>query len=266
MILRRLLIRTVVAVLSAVLLLPSAQAQTDQPQGAAQGAAEAPLEARVLISAERQATLASDLAGRITAMPVKDGARFAKGDILVRFACDLHEAALAEERAGEEAARATLANRRELAALRSTGELDVALAAAEAKGAAARVAVQRGMVSRCTIAAPYDGRVVERLVQPHESVAAGTPLLSILDDSALELEMVVPSAWLAWLRQGAVLSVMVDETGTTHSAVVQSIGARIDAVSQVVSVKASFETRPDTLLAGMSGTALFTPVSRGVGR
>ncbi len=228
--------------------------------------AEAPLDARVLISAQREATLASDLAGRITAMPVKDGARFAKGDVLVRFACDLHEATLAEERASDEAARATLANRRELAALRSTGELDVALAAADAKRTAARVAMQRGMVDRCTIAAPFDGRVVERLVQPYESVAAGTPLLSILDDSALELEMVVPSAWLAWLRQGAALTVMVDETGTTHPAVVQSIGARIDAVSQVVSVKGSFEKRPDNLLAGMSGTAVFTPVSRGVGR
>ncbi|MGC2857216.1 efflux RND transporter periplasmic adaptor subunit [Novispirillum sp. DQ9] len=244
-----------IAVAMPFLLLPSAPslAQSAEPV--------APLEARVLISPQREATLSSDLAGRIAAMPVKDGARFAKGDVLVQFACDLHEATLAEERAGDEAARATLANRKELAALRSTGELDVALAAAEAKRSAARVALQRGMVERCTVRAPYDGRVVERLVQPHETVSAGTPVLSILDDSALELEMVVPSSWLRWLRQGAALSVMVDETGTTHPAVVSSIGARIDAVSQVVAVKGAFEKRPEGLLAGMSGTAVFAPVS-----
>lgn len=224
-------------------------------------AQQAPLEARVLISPQREATLSSDIAGRIVAMPVDDGGRFAKGDVLVQFACDLHEATLAEERAGDEAARATLTNRKELAALKSTGTLEVSLAAAEAKRTAARVAQQRGMVERCTIRAPFPGRVVERRVQPHESVSAGTPLLSILDDSDLELEMIVPSSWLAWLRQGAALSVMVDETGTTHPAVVKTVGARIDAVSQAVTIKGAFQERPAGLLAGMSGTALFTPVS-----
>jgi RND family efflux transporter MFP subunit len=238
------------AAIMAVLLVPAVQAQ-------------APLEARVLITPQREAVLASDLAGRIAALPLKDGDRFAKDDVLVRFACDLHEATLAEERAVDEAARATLANRKELAALRSTGELDVALAAAEAKRTAARVALQRGMVERCTIRAPFNGRVVERMVQPFESVSAGVPLLSILDDGELELEMVVPSAWLAWLRQGAEVSVMVDETGSTHPAVIRSVGARIDAVSQAVALKGAFQTRPEGLLAGMSGTAVFSPVSPG---
>lgn len=250
-----------VAVAMPFLLLPPL-AGPAAAQGAASGPQHAdPFEARVLISPQREATLSSDIAGRIVAMPVDDGGRFAKGDVLAQFACDLHEATLAEERASDEAARATLANRKELAALKSTGALDVALAAAEAKRTAARVAQQRGMVERCTVRAPYAGRVVERLVQPHESVSAGTPLLSILDDSALDLEMVVPSAWLAWLRQGAALSVMVDETGTTHPAVVSSIGARIDAVSQAVTIKGTFQKRPEGLLAGMSGTAVFAPVS-----
>lgn len=254
-----------VAVAMPFLLLPPAVAPVAAQEAARdmgrQTGAPAPLEARVLISPQRQATLSSDIAGRIVAMPVDDGGRFAKGDVLVQFACDLHEATLAEERASDEAARATLANRKELAALKSTGALDVSLATAEAKRTAARVAQQRGMVERCTVRAPYAGRVVERLVQPHESVSAGTPLLSILDDSALELEMVVPSAWLAWLRQGAAVSVMVDETGTTHPAVVSSIGARIDAVSQVVTIKGTFQKRPEGLLAGMSGTAVFAPAS-----
>lgn len=226
---------------------------------AAQGQGDVALEARVLITPQREATLSSDIAGRITAIPVDNGRRFAKGDVLVQFACDLHQATLAEERASEEAARATLANRKELAALRSTGELDVALAAAEAKRTAARVAMQRGMVDRCTIRAPYAGRVVERLVQPHESVSSGAPLVSILDDSALELEMIVPSVWLRWLRDGATFTVQVDETGTSHPAVVHSVGARIDAVSQAVTLKGTFAERPDTLLAGMSGTAVFSP-------
>lgn len=224
------------------------------------GAADADvLDSRVLVTPRREAVLSAELAGRILRMPVEEAGRFAEGDELVAFACDLHRAALAEEQASESAARATLENRRELAELRSTGTLDVALAEAEARRTAARVAMQRGMVERCVLRAPFHGRVVERLGKPFESVAAGTPLLSILDDSELELEMVVPSAWLAWLRPGDAFDVRIDETGSTHTAVVRTIGARIDAVSQAVAVRGAFDARPEDLLAGMSGTALFRP-------
>ena len=216
-------------------------------------------EARALLTPRQEAVLSAELAGRIAALPVEEGMAFAEGDVLVRFACDLHEAALAEERASNSAARATLENHRQLAALRSAGALDVSLAEAEVRRTAARVTMQQGMVNRCQITAPFAGRVVSWHARPHESVAAGSPLLSILDDSALDLELVVPSPWLAWLRNGTALRVRVDETGTIHAAQVRGIGARIDAVSQSVPIKASFVEAPQSLLAGMSGTALFEP-------
>lgn len=240
------------AVAPAALHAPAVQAQAPEPL-----AVDAPHDVRVLLTPRREAVLAAELAGRIVTMPVEDAGRFAKGDVLVAFACDLHEAALAEERATHDAARATLKNRQELAALRSTGALDVALAEAEARRTAARVAMQRGMVERCTLRAPFPGRVVERLAKPHESVAAGTPLLAVLDDSDLGLEMVVPSDWLAWLTPGGPLRVRFDETGSEHRAEVRTIGARIDAVSQSVAVRATLIGPADGLLAGMSGTALF---------
>lgn len=221
-----------------------------------------PPEARVLLTPRREAVLAAELAGRILRIPVEDAGRFKEGDVLVAFACDLHEAALAEERATHDAARATLKNRQDLAALRSTGDLDVALAEAEVRRTSARVAMQRGVVERCTIRAPFPGRVVQRLAQPHESVSAGAPLLAVLDDGELDLEMVVPSDWLGWLRVDAPLQVRIDETGTVHDAKVRSIGARIDAVSQSVPIRATLTGSANGLLAGMSGTALFAAAAR----
>lgn len=256
----------VIAALSAALppLSPAPRAQEAAgPPAWAKRAADAGPAARVLIAAAREAELSSEIAGRITSLPVEEGGPFAKGDALATFACDLHRAGLAEAQAEHAAARATLANRRELADLGSIGDLDVALARAEATRTAARIAHQMGMVERCTITAPYAGRVVERFVEPHESVAAGDPVLSIIDDRALTLELVVPSAWLAWLTPDTRFTVTIDETGTTHAAQVTMLGARIDAVSQSLPIRAQLVETPGNLVAGMSGTAQFTPARRG---
>jgi len=44
--------------------------------------------------------------------------------------------------------------------------------------------------------------------------------------------------------------------------VVQDIGANVDPASQTVKVKGLFRTQPSNVLAGMSGAALFTGLSR----
>lgn len=46
----------------------------------------------------------------------------------------------------------------------------------------------------------------------------GQGILEILDDSALELEFIVPSRWMAWLKDGYRFQVKIDETGGTYPA------------------------------------------------
>jgi hypothetical protein len=67
----------------------------------------------------------------------------------------------------------------------------------------------------------------------------GQALLDILDDSALELEFLVPSRWLSWLQQGTEFQVRIDETGKTYPAKVQRLAARVDPVSQSIKVNAA---------------------------
>ena len=70
------------------------------------------------------------------------------------------------------------------------------------KQASAILKAEKIRVERCTIKAPYSGRIVEVLANEYESVDADTKLLSILNDKALEIELIVPSKWLGWLKNG----------------------------------------------------------------
>ena len=79
----------------------------------------------------------------------------------------------------------------------------------------------------------------------------------ILDDGELEIELIVPSAWLTWLSSGSGFSLRVDETGREYDAEIARIGAAADPVSQTVRLEARFRKHPTDVLAGMSGTARF---------
>lgn len=84
-------------------------------------------------------------------------------------------------------------------------------------------------------------------------------MLDILDDRVLELEFLVPSSWLVWLKVGHGLKVRIDETRKTYPARFVRIGARVDAVSQSIKVVAAIDGQYPELMAGMSGRIQVSP-------
>ena len=89
--------------------------------------------------------------------------------------------------------------------------------------------------------------------------SAGNPILRIIDDTTLEIDLIVPSDWLSWLDKGARFTFTVDETGKQYEADVIRLNAAVDPVSQTIKIRANFVGEPAGVLAGMSGFAKFTP-------
>jgi multidrug efflux pump subunit AcrA (membrane-fusion protein) len=139
----------------------------------------------------------------------------------------------------------------------AVGRLDVEISRARTDKAAADVAALEARIKQCTIVAPYDGRVSELLVNAHETPTPGKPLISLVDETTFEIDLIVPSHWLRKLAMGANFSFSVDELGTTHTAKLVRIGAAVDAVSQSVKVIGRFDVKPERVLSGMSGNAVF---------
>ncbi|MBH3339821.1 efflux RND transporter periplasmic adaptor subunit [Pseudomonas mendocina] len=212
---------------------------------------------RGVLRARNQAVLSSELPGRITEMPFSDGQDFNKGDVLARFDCSAYQAQLNAAQAAARATREELNHKKQLAALNSVGRFEVALAEARQAQAQAETQVYQVQVKRCSVTAPFNGRVVLRRAQPHESVASGAPLLEVVDNGTLEIYLLVPSAWLSRLEPGQTFDFIPDETSTPLKAKVKRIGARIDEGSQTLLLIGSLPDDAQGLLAGMSGTAQF---------
>lgn len=212
---------------------------------------------RTQLVARHDVEISSEVAAKIAKLPLQEGDAFAKGDLLVAFDCGLYRAQLTKAKATAVAAKRKQEVIGKLAALHSAGALDVAQAKARAKEAEADAAYMRVMVGKCTIHAPFAGRVAKRDAAPFEYVTPGKPLLEILDTGALEVKLNVPSKWLAWLKPGVKFVVHVDELDADYPARVDRLGARIDPVSQTVDVSGRIVGAPVELLPGMSGWARF---------
>jgi len=238
-----------------------AQAQTpvaDDPLLAnpAPDASSTSTEARGVLRARDQAMMASELSGRIVELPFSEGESFKKGDVLARFDCSAYQAQLNAAQAASRGASEELAHNKQLASLNSVGRFEVSRAEAKLTETQAQSQVYQVQVKRCSVVAPFDGQVVQRKVQRFESVAAGSPLLEIVDNRTLEIHLLVPSRWMGKLKPGQTFSFIPDETGQALTATVKRLGARIDEGSQTLLLVATVPSATG-LLAGMSGTARF---------
>lgn len=214
-------------------------------------------EIRAQITAPRSAVLSSEMAGVVVLVSVRDGERFKKGDVLVRFDCAAHEAQLARVKAEyEKRARVQEVNDR-LKRMGSVSAKEIAVGQADVDAAKAEVRTAEILNGRCVVRAPFQGRVAGVTAKEHQFTPEGQPLLDILDDSELELETIVPSRWLGWLRVGSKFEIQVDETGRRHPIEVARISGRVDAVSQSIKIYARVVGDVADLLPGMSGRALF---------
>ena len=216
-------------------------------------------QARALIKSKFQAVLSSEIAGRILKMPVHEGERFRKGERLVEFDCAWYAASQQAAQAALSHAQAKQNGMESMAAMRSAGSMDVSLARSDTEKARADLKLAAISVERCVIVAPFDGRVVEQKIHAFESVAQNTPLMSVLADAELEVSLVVPATWLTWLKAGQPCTLAIDETNHSHPGRVTRLGAQVDTVSQTVTVFGDLTDPDRDLIAGMSGSAAFTP-------
>lgn len=225
--------------------------------GLANHAHAADNEARAVITALDRVLLSSELAARVTSLPRRAGDSFKKGDLLVSLDCDLYAAQAAKVAAELQGARLKRDNARELKELRSIGALEVSLAESEYTQIQVTQRIAQINAARCSIRAPWAGRVVAVHVKPYENVRQQQELIEIINDSRFEADVVVPAKWMRWLKPGAALDLRVDETGTTARAKVAAITPAIDAVSQTVVLRASIADG-SKLIPGMSATAVFS--------
>ena len=211
---------------------------------------------RVQVVAVLSAAIGAPMAGRLEQFPLHDGDHFKAGDTLARFACAERDGSQAHAKASLDLKRRILNNKQQLRSLGNSTGVELDVAAAEVTEATADVAIAQAMTANCLVTAPFAGRIAGVSVHAFQFLSLGAPMLDILSDRDLELEMIVPSRWLTWLKPGAAFDVVIDETAHTYKSELIRLSGKVDPVSRSIKVYARIQSQPDDLLPGMSGRAL----------
>lgn len=196
--------------------------------------AQAGVAANGYVVARTRAALSTDVPGRLVEIPVREGDRVRRGDLMARLDTRLLEAELAEAKAHarrEEAGRElTAIELRRACELRAAGgdrlisEIDVEAARArhaqsEAGLLAALAAVERVevLIANSSVRAPFDGVVVEKSAEVGEIVStasAGTnargAVVTLIDPESLEIQVELVQTSLPVAREGTPVLVFLD--------------------------------------------------------
>jgi membrane fusion protein, multidrug efflux system len=215
------------------------------------------LQARGLVRAVREATLSSEQSARIIHLVVKDGDAFRQGDLLVDFDCERPKAEWKTAEAERMGMAAAYENSRRLAEYRAAGTHDVQMARAALEKSSASVEVIMVRLKQCRIFAPFDGRVAELPVREHEMPQAGQPLMRIVSDAYLEVDMIVPAKWLRWLKPGENFRFSSEDTALQADGEIIRLSGAIDPVSQTIRVVGKLKAQPGAILPGQGGLIIF---------
>ena len=210
---------------------------------------------RVLLSAQIETVLSSEMFGKIDDLNVGLGEGVRAGEVLLTFQCDETKARLKMADAEAAAARETLRVKQRLRRLNAAGESEVNLAQFDLDRAKAAVEIAQAQLKSCTVQSPFDGHVVKILVKPYQTVNPGTPLFELISHGPIKMRMNVPSRLLKDMTIGSAFDVDILETGETYEAIVSRINSRIDAIAQTVEIEAVIDLPDHVLMPGMSGVA-----------
>ncbi|MDO9226581.1 MAG: efflux RND transporter periplasmic adaptor subunit [Pseudomonadota bacterium] len=162
-----------------------------------------------------ESRLAAEISARIVELPLEPGQRIARGALLAKLDCNDYDLAAERARAALRAseAKASLAalqheRARKLAAENFVSREALDVRAAEQTASRAEVAVAAAGLKtaeanrgKCAVRAPFPAIVLERLAQVGEMAAPGTPLLTLLDTSRIEVRAEVQQADAAGLQR-----------------------------------------------------------------
>jgi membrane fusion protein (multidrug efflux system) len=177
--------------------------------------------------------------GQVVAVDVAEGDLVKAGQTLVQLDPDVAGARLQQARARALLARRELNRTEQLAAHKGVSErqLDEARAASGAADADERLAELA--LRYCTLASPFDGRVVQKPVDVGNQIETGQTAVTVADLDHAWIEANVEETEAGDLEPGQDVKVWVDEGGRLHGKVLQVLGATLSSFALLPSDNSS---------------------------
>lgn len=228
------------------------------------------IEANGELRAKDSASIAAEVAGRVTETPHEEGSRVSAGTVVMRIDPERHAleesaaaARLAETEANLVEQERALVRIRELRAGKVASEerLDQAetatkLARARVEAARAQLSMARRAHDDASVTAPFDGLVARRFVSVGEFVQPGKALFELVALDPIEVEFHLTERDVSRVRPGVPVEVQVAPyPGERFQAEVTVISPTVDPATRTLRVRAEMANGDGRLRPGLFARA-----------
>ena len=153
------------------------------------------------VRAARRAVLSFKVSGPLVKLPVDEGQKVKKGELIAQIDPRDFQIALQEAQASFREAEQQFRRYKELYAKKQVSKADFDRYRAARDVALARLDDARNALNDTTLRAPFDGVIAKRYVENFQKVRAKDPIVNLQDISEIEILVDVPELIMAELKE-----------------------------------------------------------------
>ncbi|MGB3941271.1 MAG: efflux RND transporter periplasmic adaptor subunit, partial [Candidatus Manganitrophaceae bacterium] len=147
------------------------------------------------LQANESSVIRSEIAGRITAIPFKEGAPVAKGAVLLMINSEEYEAQVKQIGAVVELDKMNFERAKQLRAEELISDRGYEEAAAKLKESEASFSLAQIRLEKSTLRAPFNGRLGLRQVSPGDYVQPGQAIVTLEETDTMKVDFRVPEIY-----------------------------------------------------------------------
>jgi len=204
------------------------------------------------LQSDESVQISTEISGRVTTLPLVEGAPVSAGDVLVKLDDALAVAEVDDTLARHNLAIGNLGRANSLAKSGNVTERARDEASTNAETSRAALELARVRLSKHTIVAPFGGIAGIRKVSPGAYVAPGQPIVNLEKIDTLKIDFKLPELYLAQIGTGQEISIAVDALpDRTFIGTIYAIDPHIDVNGRAIVIRARLENPGLVLRPGL---------------
>ncbi|MBA3720961.1 MAG: efflux RND transporter periplasmic adaptor subunit [Parachlamydiaceae bacterium] len=212
----------------------------------------------VIFKAFYRGILSAEVTAIVEKITHRMGERFKEGELLVQLDDTIFQGYRVKAVGNVEKAKAELASKEKLFKDGIASIFEIKTAEANLGIANSDLINADHAINGCSVRAPFDGKVVNILIEEHELIQEGKPLIEIVNDDYLIGQVLSPARLLPILAIGRPVNIFVQETGTIEVGKILRLDAIIDPASSLLKVDIIVDNKNQKLRSGMIGRVILS--------
>lgn len=198
------------------------------------------IEANGTVIADDFVQLHPEATGRITYLDVPEGKHISKGTVIARINDEDLVANLNKSKAALKLAQDYVDRLKQLLSVQGVNQADYDAAVNTVISTQADIQYTQALIDKTIIRAPFDGVVGLRQVSIGAYVSNADVIATMQQVNNLKIDFTVPEDYSSYVKTGAVVQVVLDETTDTvkHTATVAAIEPQANTVTRNLKVRA----------------------------